>query len=486
MPSARAICLVCSPRASSADDLAPRARSVRPAVRAAARAVRPPRARRRRRPASSRPALDLSAEHLGGLRRRERRAVRSWLGHRVVGVGGGEHPRRRSQRSAPTRRGGSRCRRGARGAQVATGASAARNGERRRTRSVWYACSLTRSHSSGVSGAGFCQIRVGDRDPPDVVDERGSPHGDHVRGRPAGIAAPPPSPARPRPRSGRPGTARRGRRSRPSPRAPGRSPRPAASAEARARRRASSSHGDAVVVEREDLVGVVGEQRGDRRVERAPGSLADDARGDAPSPPSMRWNAASRATWTMRNGERDLVAREPARLALAVPALGEVDEERPARTRAGRAGRVSICATSHIAADVRAMSSRPLGGSSRDRVTARDGGAGPGSASARTMPAIVCGRRAEHHRGEVLAAARPRRRARPRSPRPRCSRRRTAGTRSTSATRSRRRRPAARPSRIATSVLCRPCSNGKPHAEVRRQAQRRDHLGRADLVAARR
>ena len=43
----------------------------------------------------------------------------------------------------------------------ATGASAARNGERESTRSEWYACSLTCSHSSGVSGPGFCQMRAG-------------------------------------------------------------------------------------------------------------------------------------------------------------------------------------------------------------------------------------------------------------------------------------------------------------------------------------
>jgi hypothetical protein len=37
---------------------------------------------------------------------------------------------------------------------VAIGASAARNGEPARTRSVWYGCNLTRSHSSRVSAPG--------------------------------------------------------------------------------------------------------------------------------------------------------------------------------------------------------------------------------------------------------------------------------------------------------------------------------------------
>ena len=153
----------------------------------------------------------------------------------------------------------------------------------------------------------------------------------------------------------------------------------------------------------------------------------------------------------------------PAGLALAVPALGDVTRTGPARTAGSPSRSVSICATSQKAA-MWLLEDRwpPCGSRARAAGPAPSGGL-PGSASARRIPAVISRARPEPDRADVRASARRRRRTSRRRPRRRrCSRRRTAGRRSTSATPSPGRRPAARPSRIATSVLCRPCSSGTP------------------------
>ena len=234
MPSARATCLVCRPRASSADDLRlalgqpgrpvdPRhALAGRlqhggdgvgvepPGARLLGRAPRPPRRRERRRGAA---------------------AARSSRGRR--------RPRPAAAPAARARRrplrGGSPSRRAARGARWRPAPSAARNGERR-------------EHALGVVGVQPDPLPLvrrqrprllpdagGDGDPPEVVDERGPPQRRGVARRRSRTAGRPLRQLRHPGGVARPGRARRGRRSRPSPPARGRSPSPRGPAAAPAR-----------------------------------------------------------------------------------------------------------------------------------------------------------------------------------------------------------------------------------------------------------
>ena len=134
---------------------------------------RPPPARRRppRRP--KRPCVHVGAQLRLPRRRGSARAMGPVLGHRVVGVGGGEQPggevvRRRGH-------GGSRSRRSARGGSAARSASGTSSWQRRRTRSLRYGWSRTRSHCAALSRSGMVPDPRGDADLADVVDERGPP-----------------------------------------------------------------------------------------------------------------------------------------------------------------------------------------------------------------------------------------------------------------------------------------------------------------------
>jgi hypothetical protein len=93
------------------------------------------------------------------------------------------------------------------------------------------------------------------------------------------------------------------------------------------------------------------------------------------------------------------------------------------------------------------------------------------------------GPRSEHHRREVHGQRSwDQGTARRCSPRPQCSRRRTEGTRNTSATPSRGRRRDARPA-ASQPACCATMLERQPGAEVGRQTQRRDHLrGRNPLA----
>jgi hypothetical protein len=77
----------------------------------------------------------------------------------------------------------------------------------------------------------------------------------------------------------------------------------------------------------QDLRRVLGEQLGDRRVERAARALADDPRGvPGAAQPVLERRVAGHVHDA--NGERDLLTLRSARPALAVPALGEAREQR--------------------------------------------------------------------------------------------------------------------------------------------------------------
>ncbi len=312
---------------------------------------------------------------------------------------------------------------------------------------------------------------------------RARPAGPRPARRPAaGTAPPPPRPGPPRRPSVRPGTARRGRRTRPSPRAPGRSPRRAGAARGRARRRGSRPSWTAPHRPpgwRRRRPPAARRSPGRTRRRPAPGAT----RTANSSPPSRCWNAASRATWMIRNGERDLVPAEAGRLALAVPALGEVDEQAP--HRGGHAEPVAehLRDLAH-GGDVALMSSKGPRELAGDLQRARRqcpvlAGQRAQDAGHRLRP------RAEHHRGEV--------------PQERAVVEEVGGdlgvggapdVEEQAAVVRLRRGRRVDPEPLAESDgdqgAVQAVLEREAHAEVGRQAERGDHLGRADLVAARR
>ena len=388
IPRARAICLVCRPRASRPTTST--SRSVSPAGRSTAGPAgrpRPARRRRRRRPAARpRPPGRAPRPRLAA----QRRAVRPRLGHRVVGVGGRQQARGRLER------GGDRAAvvAGAVEPLVVRGGDRRQRGQERRlargpARSGRRAAGPAPTRPASAA-RGFCQIRAGTATRPTswtIAARRRPPSSGRRRGRTAGRRAPP---APPRPTSDRPGRATRGRRSRPSPRAPGRSRLPAASVAGPARAASISSQAERARVEREDRrpassaswVAIAGSNAcpARSRMTRAAWS----------SPPSRRWNAASRATWTMRSGSGISSPASPAGSPL--PSQRSVRWTNSRAPTAGSPSRsVSICATSHRAAMWRrwprsARGSRPAAGA---RAPAR---APSRRASARRMPAIICAR----------------------------------------------------------------------------------------------
>ena len=167
-----------------------------------------------------------------------------------------------------------------------------------------------------------------DRDPPEVVDERRAAHAatgstassrQRSRGRARQLAPPRPS--------GRRGTARRGRRSRPSPPARGRSPRRRGSSRGPGSAASTASQAEPSASSARISGDVVGEQRGDRRVEGMPGPLAHDPRRALRPADACAGRSASRATCAIRTASGISSPRARPSGALAVPALGEVGEQ---------------------------------------------------------------------------------------------------------------------------------------------------------------
>ena len=115
----------------------PRARSARPAARSAGAAARPRSRTAATASASSRPARASSPSAAAASAGGERRAMRPRLGHRVVGVGGGEHPRRRRTSAAAVVPGGSPSRPAARGGRWRPGRARPERRARSSTRSEW-------------------------------------------------------------------------------------------------------------------------------------------------------------------------------------------------------------------------------------------------------------------------------------------------------------------------------------------------------------
>ena len=177
-------------------------------------------------------------------------------------------------------------------------------------------------------------MRAWHGDAPEVVDQRGPPRIGRLQ--PAAPAAPAVSSATPEEcpasqgemRSAKSPIAARAR----SIAVLGEGERPA-----RLGRERGVPDGRALVV-REDLPRPVGERGDDAGVERAPRPLADDAHGgvDPADHPVERRVAGDVHD---PHGERDLLASEPVRLALAVPALGERPEQRLHRGRQAEAHR---------------------------------------------------------------------------------------------------------------------------------------------------
>ena len=338
IPSARATCLVCRPAGEHADDLGlalgqPR-RPLESRHPLPGRLDHRGRPRRRRAVPRSASSPSSSAACSGG----SGVAVRPRLGHRVVGVGRGEQAggkrelrtggsavvaraveplvvgardRRERRRGTASARGRARC---------GTGAAAPAPTRRR------------------VNGPGFCQIRAADRDSPEVVDERRAPDRCDARRIDAGNGAPPRSPARrPRP-SARQGRARSGRRSRRSPPARGRSPRPPASARVAAREPASRPTPTLRRSSARISPALSARQRGDLGIECMPRSLADHPDGELIAAQHALEGGVA-GDLHDPNRQRDLLALGTAELALAVPALGEMDEQLPRPAPGARAAR---------------------------------------------------------------------------------------------------------------------------------------------------
>ena len=345
---------------------------------------------------------------------------------------------------------------------------------------MWYACSLTRSHSSGVSGPGFCQIRTGTA----------------TRPRSCTSAA--------RRICTRPAASRRQRCA-------------AARGQLRDAGRVADQVGRGKVGEvahrRQGAVDRLALQGQLRAAARRPASPPRRTlRGRAPGSPRPRpragWRPPDRTRRPPARGRPGRRTRRrracagtrrrgpPAairtgsgissplarRRSLAVPALGEVGEQLP--DRLGSPSRsVSICATSQNAATWRPRTPSPPSAAARDLDRAHRRRA-PRVGSARMIPAI-CSRSEPNLTGAKSSVAIDRRRSPRRSPHRRCSRRRSTGTRSRSATPFRGRRPRRSPSRIAISVLCRPCSSGTPMPRSVASDSAADHLGGTDPLVAR-
>ena len=91
-------------------------------------------------------------------------------------------------------------------------------------------------------------------------------------------------------------------------------------------------HAKGIGIEREDARSLVGKEGGNRRIERVTRPLADDAGGGLiTAQHALEGGVASDVDDA--HGQRDLVLLRPTGLALAVPALGDVAEQRPDGSR---------------------------------------------------------------------------------------------------------------------------------------------------------
>ena len=325
IPSVRAICLVCRPRASRPTHLGLALGQPGGPLDPRRRAGRPPRCTAADHVGVEPPGAGLLAEGLRRPLRRQRArgaaAARSSRGRRRRRRAAGPAA---AARRRPTR-GGSRSRRGARGGRAATGASV---GEERRTGEDPLGVIRVQPHLLPLVGASAARASArcgrGDRDPPEVVDERGAPDATALAGSSRAAARPPPR-ALPRRPSGREVRARSVGEARPSPRAPGRSPRPSSVSHG-LRLQASASSQPSLRIERRESRRH--RRRGTRRPRgRTPGRHA--RRRGAPrcsAPPSSRWKAASSRTCTIRIASGISSPRARPQRTLAVPALGQVGE----------------------------------------------------------------------------------------------------------------------------------------------------------------